>query len=394
MLPAEARRMRPELAWFTPMAALALLLQPSRASAARLVFSGSLERAGHESISVRLADRRVIDALLPNTGPLAAVTIAAEYKMGDQVRITCKPIPPVWEEDTSRFQSLELTKLELLSRPSPEELSKMPEFPSWSGEVNLLGRPNAAVSAPGWRLTDAPPIMAGGSDSTARRKLEHAREVNLQYAANLPDYVADETAKRYTGHGRPPEWRHLDTIETEIAVSGSRALRRHIRRNGSPWEQPFQALPGFKWYGGFGTEIRPLFNTQCPTTIEYQGRAEMRGKQLLEYRFSSPPDGCFAPFYVDYQRYNPARTGHVFIDDSGGNVIQLGEEASGFPAAFEIAQRKEEVSWDYVRIGGTDHLLPVAATFVVLFSSGTWWRVEVQYTNHRHFEASTNITFH
>jgi hypothetical protein len=30
----------------------------------------------------------------------------------------------------------------------------------------------------------------------------------------------------------------------------------------------------------------------------------------------------------------------------------------------------------------------------VLYSSGVKWRVEVEYKNHRHFEAATNLTFH
>ena len=84
--------------------------------------------------------------------------------------------------------------------------------------------------------------------------------------------------------------------------------------------------------------------------------------------------------------------GYVFINE--GNVIQLDEEASGFPAGFDFAQRNEEVSWDFVKIGDASHLLPVAANFVVLYSSGKRWRVEVQYKNHRHFEAATNVTFH
>jgi hypothetical protein len=150
-------------------------------------------------------------------------------------------------------------------------------------------------------------------------------------------------------------------------------------------------LPGFKWYGGFGTGIRPLFDPKCPTTIEYEGHAEVRGMQLVQYRFSSPADGCFGPFYFEYQRYNPARTGQVFIDDPGGHIIQLNETASEFPAEFEFAQRNEEVWWDYVKIGDVSHLLPVAANFVVLYSSGTQWRIEVEYKNHRHFEALTHV---
>ena len=71
----------------------------------------------------------------------------------------------------------------------------------------------------------------------------------------------------------------LDTIQTEITFVGTRVVRRQIRRNGKPWDRPFDALPGFKWYGGFGTEIRPIFDPQCPTTIEYEGPAEFAKKR-------------------------------------------------------------------------------------------------------------------
>ena len=326
------------------------------ASAADLIFSGSLVRAGDGSISVRLADGRVIEARLPRGIP-------AGYKTGDQVQITCKPIEPLWAEDVSRYQFLELTNLRRLPRPSREEPSKAVE--------------------------PAPPAM----DAAARGKLEHAREVTLEYASNMPSFVADETARRYTGGSRAAKWRYFDIIETEIAFRGARAVRQDIRRNGRRWGRPFEALPGFKWYGGFGTEIGPLFGPRCPTTIEYRGRSEMRGKQLLEYRFGSPSDGCFPSFYFEYQRYNPARTGHVWIDDPSGRVVRLDEEAGHFPDEFPFAQRNEEVSWDYVKIGDASHWLPVTANFVVLYSSGARWRVEVEYRNHRHSESSTNIPF-
>ena len=224
----------------------------------------------------------------------------------------------------------------------------------------------------------------------AARELEHARRINLEYAANMPNFVADETAKRYRSTTESPDWRPYDTVEAEITFRGRRAVRQQIRRNGKPWDQPFDALPGFKWYEGFETEISPLFDPQCPTTIEYQGRSKVGGRQLLEYRFSSPVDGCFPFLYFAYQRYNPARTGHVFIDDPGGSVIQVDDEADGFPADFEFAGREEHMFWDYVKIGENSHLLPVRANFLVAYSSGTRYRVEVEYKNHRHFEASTN----
>src|SRR5580693_698600 len=147
-------------------------------------FSGTLERVGSGSISIRLADRRVIDALLPNTPPLEAEAIAAQYNMGDRVEVDCKPVPQVWEEGTSRYQTLEVTAIRLVRRPSAEELAQILEtLPSREGK-NLLKRPEAASAAR--------PVPVTDGNAPGGRQLEQARKVNLDYAANMPNFVADE----------------------------------------------------------------------------------------------------------------------------------------------------------------------------------------------------------
>ncbi len=319
--------------------------------------------------------------MLPKTAALAASALAAKYSMGDEVEIRCEEIQPVWEAATSRFQSLEVTALRLVRRPSPEEVSKLLEAKAREGK-NLLQRPTAARAPASKRVSNA-----GG------KELEHARQINLEYAANMPNFVADEIAHRYRSTTDSPAWRAYDTVEAEIAFRGRRAERQRIRRNGKPWDQPFDALPGFKWYEGFETEISPLFDPQCPTTIEYQGRSSVGGRQLIEYRFHSPADGCFPFLYFTYQRYNPARSGRVFVEEPSGSVMQVDDEAVGFPADFEFAGREEYMYWDYVKIGDNSHLLPVRANFLVTYSSGTRYRVEVEYKNHRHFEAESNVKF-
>ena len=362
MLRLQACRISACLSLLAPL----LVLQTGRAFETGISFSGTLERLGNQSISIRLPDRRLIDAMLPNTPDLGASSIAAQYTLGDQVEIACKPIHRVWEKSTARYQYLEVTTIRLVRRPSPEELA------------------SAAVSKP----AILPPASGPGAT-----ELEHARRINLDYLANMPNFVADETAKRFRSTTQSPHWRPFDTVESEITFRGNHAVRQQIRRNGKPWEQPFEALPGFKWYEGFGTEINPLFDPRCPTTIEYQGRSNLGGGNYSNTDSIRQWMDAFH-FYFDYQRYNPARTGHVFIDDPGGNVIQLDEEARGFPMGLEFSERQEHVSFDYVKIGQDSHLLPVRAGFLVLYNSGTRYRVEVEYKNHRHFETSTNVTFH
>jgi len=84
----------------------------------------------------------------------------------------------------------------------------------------------------------------------------------------------------------------------------------------------------------------------------------------------------------------------VLVEAASGHVIHLEEDASGFPSTWELKDRKEQVSWDYVRIGDASHLLPVAAEFVFLYASGARQRITVAYSNHRHFEASSSLEYH
>ncbi len=380
--------------------ALLIAILPMSAIAADLSFSGTMERVGEETITIRLSDGRAIYAKLPSLGSLSAGKINAQYHVGDHVEISCKAIQPVIDEDNAMRQFLELTRLRFTHQASKEELFAAAQRPAWRDPKNLLPRPEISLHLP------APRRIPSGTPTPdeleVQGKLERAREINMEYSAHMPNFVADETAKRYTGDARSDKWRYLDQIETEITIKGNRSDRQRIRRDGKPWTQPYQALPGFKWSGGFGTEIRPVFDLTCPTTIEYAGRAVVREKAAFEYHFSSPADGCFVPFTVEYRRYNPARKGRIFIEDLAGDqdpdrngrVLQLEEEAFDFPSAFEFAHRIEEVAWDYVKIGDAVHLLPVAATFVGQYSKGDRVRVEVTYSDHRHFESSTNITFH
>jgi len=370
-MPPEPGRARLRLAWLTPAAVL-VALGPCRALPADLVFSGGLERVRPESISVRLANRILIEARLPSTPDLAARAIVAQYNIGDHVRITCRSIPRVWDEPAIRLQYLELTKLENLGPASPEELSRIIEYWPWRGS-ELLKRPAAAV-----------PSAKARSATVTMPELEHARKVNLEFYANLPEFTADETAKRSTSRVSPPVWNPVDTLESEVTFKGTHSVRQHILRNGKPWDQLFQALPGFLWSNGFGPEVKPLFDPDCPTTIESEGRRQAGGKQLLAYRFSSPADACFGAFDVEYQKYVPARVGRIVVDDPGGHMVHYEEEGIDFPAGFLFAHRKEDVSWDYVKIGDITYLLPVAAEFDALYSSGVRWRVTLEYKNHRH----------
>jgi len=222
-------------------------------------------------------------------------------------------------------------------------------------------------------------------------ELDDARQVNLERAAAMPNFVADEVSKRYTGYsirGGPAKWKFKDTVEVEITVKGTEVTRQKWRRNGKPGP----LAPGFYPGAGFGAELKPLFSPDCPTMLAAAGHEEVSGKSALVYRFSSPAGGCFG-FLYGASPFNAARAGRVLVEEASGSILRFEEEATGFPAGFAFVQRNQIMTWGSVSIGDTSHWLPEAADFIWRQANGELYRVTIEYKNHRHFEAATNITF-
>jgi len=154
----------------------------------------------------------------------------AEYNLADRVQITCKTIQTVYDQDLALHQHLELKKLKRLRPASQEEQAQALARLSRQGGANRLKYIAAARPAK--------------TPAAAEALSEHVRQVNLDFAANLPNFVADEIGERYNTSLASKDWRYVDTIESEITFRGSRASREHVRWNGKSWNRPFTELPG------------------------------------------------------------------------------------------------------------------------------------------------------
>ena len=362
------------------LAQLVILALPGGTFAANVVVSGSLERVVSGSIFVRLADDRLIDARLAPGGDLAAANIVAHYNLADQVQITCGVTTPFYDPALGLHQFLELKKLKRLRPASPESLALV--------KARLSRQPGANLLKGGeWQ--------PAAHTAEAQALLERVRKVNLGFAENLPNFAVDETGKRSTAPLTARDWQYLDTIESELTFRGGQARREHIRVDGKPWDRPFADIPGPGLWGVFfGTQLRPLLRTQCATTVEFEGREMERGRPALSFRFASPPDACFRLFHKGPVQFNPARTGRFLVEDPGGNMVRYEEEAIGFPEDFGLDRHVVVESWDYVRIGDATHLLPVHVEIMGRSGAGGWSRDAIDYTNYRHFEASTSVSYH
>jgi hypothetical protein len=379
----------------------ASLLLTARATGAIsiVIFSGELQRVTAGSISIRLTDGRIIEARNTATrGDLSPRNLAERYTVGDQVEIGCIAIGGVYYPLIGRRLSLELKKLRFFREPSKDERSKALTSKAWRQSPNLLRvapplQPVPGESLPGSLQSANDNEPATGPTSEWPVRLEQIRSHILKFVSGMPNFVADEVAQRYVSTTSPPNWRLVDTIESEITFKGSAVSRDHIVVSGKPWNAGYRALPGFKWTDAFGSQLTYLFDPTCPTTFEPEGRVSEGGKSLSAVRYSSPPDGCEF-FWQDYQQFYPGKTGRILLDEREENVIRFETNSQVFPKAFPISASEKQVSWDFVRIGDATHLLPVSADITIVLSTGEMKLARHEYKNHRHFEAASTITFH
>src|SRR4051812_34549832 len=84
------------------------LCTPARADR---TFSGSLERISRQSITIRQPNALLIDAHLPDDPNFASIALLKTFRLGDQVKIACKPIAAIFDVDSQLRLVLEVLDL-------------------------------------------------------------------------------------------------------------------------------------------------------------------------------------------------------------------------------------------------------------------------------------------
>ena len=157
-----------------------------------------------------------VDAVLP-------AGIAVPYDVADQVEITCTPAKAVYDAKAGLHYHLRVKSLRLVRTATPQERAEVMALLSWQPGENLLYRPEPVAPRSPFEL-------------------ERVRQVNLEYLSKMPNFVADETARRYWSDSAEKPWRLYDTVEDEITFTGPQLDHQNIRRNGKPFHRPFGQL--------------------------------------------------------------------------------------------------------------------------------------------------------
>jgi len=326
--------------------------------------TGMLEYLSPTAMVIRLQDNREIQLRIPRT----AAKIEA-FEMGDYVDVRYQNAAPRLDQTLNLALCAELTEIHPFRKPSDSELQSALASPIRKFPGNLLASPTV-------QMPSQEPLAVPDALKAIRQQVK-------TYLARMPEYAADETLQRFTSLDSPPQWMPTDEIHDEIRFSGRREVRSKIVLQGKEWHAPFEALPGIKWRSAYVAKLRAVFLHPDKVSFEDQGTGQISGRPVHIYRYRAPADSI-SHWFLGEQGFWPATEGKVWISAQDGSVLRMESSSRDFPADFPLSQVTESVVFDYVQIGDSKEVLPVASEVsLIRHDTGKAFLNKISFTNYR-----------
>jgi hypothetical protein len=224
--------------------------------------------------------------------------------------------------------------------------------------------------------------------------IEKAREIALQYTANLPNFICTETIRRSELPRRSQTWKLLDTIAMDVAFSDHGERYKLLTINGKPTRKRLKDIRGTKSDSEFGTILQWIFEPESQTKFQAERPADVHGRPTLVFSYRIDQD--HSKFRADFGRrfrMNFAYEGLVYVDLETNRVLKITGVMSGIPANWPVTAVSEELDYGFAEISGQPFFLPLHAQLDVTFQDGNQSRNEMDFGNYRKFSSEATLQF-
>jgi hypothetical protein len=224
--------------------------------------------------------------------------------------------------------------------------------------------------------------------------LEKARELTLEYTANLPNFIGTETIRRFHLPKRSKTWKLLDTIAVDVAFSDQGERYRLLTVNGKPTRKSFKEIGGIQSDSEFGTLLRWIFQPDSQTRFRSEPPTDVRGRPSVVFSYRIEQD--HSKFEVNFgKRFHmfAAFGGLVYVDRETNRVLKITASPSGIPANWPITAASQELDYGFAEIGGQPFFLPLHAQLNVTMQDGSHARNEKEFGNYRKFTTEATLKF-
>lgn len=239
------------------------------------------------------------------------------------------------------------------------------------------------------------------SASEQTQIIEKAREVALQYTANLPNFICTETIRRFQLPRRSPTWKLLDTIAVDVAFSDQGERYNLLTINAKPTKKSFKEIGGIKSDSEFGTMLQWIFQPESQTKFHWERSEELRGRPTVVFSYRIEQE--HSKFEINSYKLHlvvstpvhmiAAFGGLVYVDRETNHVLKITAVPSGLPRNWQITAASEELDYGFAEISGQKFFIPLHARLNVTLQDQSQTRNEIEFGYYRRFSSEAILKF-
>jgi hypothetical protein len=285
---------------------------------------------------------------------------------------------------------------ERLDERTIEELESAGAGPKTLEEMERLRYESAGLAkAPQAVEFPAPPTPSAAEQTAV---LHAAARYALNYTDSLPDFLCEQTVRRYEQLLRQNGWDLKDTLTVKLSYLDREENYTLIAINGRKTLNTYDSIGGALSKGEFASLLLSLFDPSVGTHFWWDHWTTLRKRvtHVYRYRIEQEKSHYHLTAGVDngfgqLETVIVGENGFVYIDRDSGRVVRIIDDAV-IPWDFPVRQASRILDYDFTDIGGKPFLLPLRAD-VRMATDRIRTRNAVEFTGYRKFTGESTITY-
>jgi len=229
-----------------------------------------------------------------------------------------------------------------------------------------------------------------------RAILDMARQNALGFVATLPDFLCDQSIRRFRTLANADAWRQTDLLLVKVRFVTGKEDYQLVSVDNRPTDESYESVLGARSTGEFGSWLDAIFNPATAAEFQFEGRRSIGGRAAAVFAYKVAREHSrydvrnLVGLYV--QTVVVAYHGHVYIDLATSQVTRLEIQADGIPAEFPLRSSSVLLEYGFTGIAGRQYLVPSYAETRVS-NSKFEFRNEIEFRGHRKFDVETSVEF-
>lgn len=224
-------------------------------------------------------------------------------------------------------------------------------------------------------------------------KLAQIRRIVQSAVLQAPDYACLETVERYERSSLKSQFRHLDTLQLEVAVIANKEVY------GWPGAETFADVTpaeivgvGMVSTGEFMQLLRAVF-VGGTSVITWRGEEEIAGRRALRYDYTLPMFGYRSKVTLAAGSGDVSLRGSFWADAETLELLRLESRAEEIPPTLPLHEMTSRIDYGRMDIQGRKVWLPQSAELRLLELSGRETRNRIEFSHCRAYAAVARLTF-